>query len=131
MKKLGINLPHDLATPLLGIYPEKIIIKNNTWTPMLMAALFTVARTGKQPRRPLTDEWIRKTCYIHTMGCSVQVSSVAQSCPTLQPHESQHARPPCHHHLPEFTQTLVHRVGDAIWPSHPLSSPFPPAPNPS
>ena len=67
MKKLGINLPHDLATPLLGIYPEKIIIKNNTCTPMLMAALFTVARTGKQPRRPLTDEWIRKTCYIHTM----------------------------------------------------------------
>ena len=94
MKKLGINLPHDLATPLLGIYPEKIIIKNNTCTPMLMAALFTVARTGKQPRRPLTDEWIRKTCYIHTMGCSVQVSSVAQSCPTLQPHESQLARPP-------------------------------------
>ena len=38
---------------------------------------------------------------------------------------------PVHHHLPEFTQTHVHRVGDAIQPSHPLSSPFPPAPNPS
>ena len=47
-----------------------------------------------------------------------------------RPHESQHARPPCvHHHLPEFTQTHVHRVGDAIQPSHPLSSPSPPAPN--
>ena len=38
---------------------------------------------------------------------------------------------PVHHHLPEFTQTHVHRVGDAIQPSHPLSSPSPPAPNPS
>ena len=38
---------------------------------------------------------------------------------------------PVHHQLPEFTQTHVHRVGDAIQPSHPVSSPFPPAPNPS
>ena len=38
---------------------------------------------------------------------------------------------PVHHQLPEFTQTHIHRVGDAIQPSHPLSSPFPPAPNPS
>ena len=43
------------------------------------------------------------------------------------PHESQHARPPVHHQLPEFTQTHVHRVSDAIQPSHPLSSPSPPA----
>ena len=50
---------------------------------------------------------------------------------SLRPHELQHARPPCHHHLPEFTQTHVNRVSDAIQPSHPLSSPFPPAPNPS
>ena len=50
---------------------------------------------------------------------------------SLRPHESQHARPPVHHQLPEFTQTHVHRVGDAIQPSHPLSSPSPPAPNPS
>jgi len=50
---------------------------------------------------------------------------------SLRPHESQHARLPVHHQLPEFTQTHVHRVGDAIQPSYPLSSPFPPAPNPS
>ena len=53
---------------------------------------------------------------------------------SLQPHESQHVRLPCpslHHHLPEFTQTHVHRVRDAIQPSHPLSSPSPPAPKPS
>ena len=49
---------------------------------------------------------------------------------SLRPHESQHARPP-YHHLPEFTQTHVHRVSDAIQPSHPLSSPSPPAPNSS
>ena len=52
---------------------------------------------------------------------SVQFNSVAQSCPTLRPYEAQHARPPCHHQLPEFTQTHVHRVGDAIQPSPPLS----------
>ena len=48
----------------------------------------------------------------------------------LQPHESHHTRPP-YHQLPEFTQTHVHRVSHAIQPSHPLSSPSPPAPNPS
>ena len=50
---------------------------------------------------------------------------------SLRPHESQHTRPPVHHQLPESTQTHVHRVGDAIHPSHLLSSPSPPAPNPS
>ena len=57
---------------------------------------------------------------------------------SLWPHESQHTRPPCpspahpvHHQLLDFTQTRVHRAGDAIQPSHPLSSPSPPAPNPS
>ena len=63
---------------------------------------------------------------------SVQFSSVAQPCPTLFD-PMNHSMPglPVHHHLPEFTQTHVHRVGDAIQPSHPLSSPLPPAPNPS
>ena len=50
---------------------------------------------------------------------------------SLRPHGLQHARPPCHHQLLEFTQTHVHRVSDAIQPSHPLSSPSPPALNPS
>ena len=63
---------------------------------------------------------------------SVQFISVAQSCPTLcNPMNSSTPGPPVHHHLPEFIQTQVHRVGDAIQPSHPLLSPFPPAPNPS
>ena len=56
-------------------------------------------------------------------------SSVVQSCPTLC-NPMNHSTPglPVHHQLPEFTQTHVHRVGDAIQPSHPLSSPIPPAP---
>ena len=63
---------------------------------------------------------------------SDQIRSVTQSCPTLCD-PMNHSMPglPVHHQLPEFTQTHVHRVGDAIQPSHPLSSPSPPAPNPS
>ena len=63
---------------------------------------------------------------------SVQFISVVQSCPTLcNPINCSTPGLPVHHHLPEFTQTHVHRVGDAIQPSHPLSSPSLPAPNSS
>ena len=63
---------------------------------------------------------------------SVQFSSVAQSCPTLcDPMNCSTPGLPVHHQLPEFTQIHIHRVSDAIQPSHPLSSPSPPAPNPS
>ena len=63
---------------------------------------------------------------------SVQFSSVAQSCPTLcDPMNCSTPGLPVYHQLLEFTQTHVHRVSDAIQPSHPLSSPSPPAPNPS
>ena len=61
---------------------------------------------------------------------SVQFSSVTQSCPTLcDPMNRSTPGLPVHHQLPEFTQTHIHRVGDAIQLSHPLSSPSPPAPN--
>ena len=62
----------------------------------------------------------------------VQFSSVAQSCPTLCD-PMNHSTPglPVHHQLPEFTQTHIHQVSDAIQPSHPMSSPSPSAPNPS
>ena len=63
---------------------------------------------------------------------SVQFSSVAQSCPTrCDPMNRSMPGLPVHHQLPEFTQTHVHWVGDAVQPSHPLSSPSPPALNPS
>ena len=66
------------------------------------------------------------------MEYSGQFSSVAQSCPTLfDPMKSSTSGLPVHHKLLEFTQTHVHQVSDAIQPSHPLSSPSPPAPNPS
>ena len=69
---------------------------------------------------------------VELLGHVVQFSSVAQSCPTLC-NLMNRSTPglPVHHHLPEFTQTHVHRVSDVIQPSHPLSSPSPPAPNPS
>ena len=72
-------------------------------------------------------------CYpVFFLDASVQLSSVAQSCPTLcDPMNRSTPGLPVHHQLPEFTQTHVHWVSDAIQPSHPLSSPFPPAPNPS
>ena len=75
-----------------------------------------------------------------TKGChqrwetfhNIQFSSDAQSCPTLcNPMNHSTSGLPVHHQLPEFTQTHAHWVGDAIQPSHPLSSPSPPAPNPS
>ena len=63
---------------------------------------------------------------------SVQFISVAQSCPTLcDPMNRSTPGLPVHDHLPEFMQTHAHQVSDAIQPSHPLSSPSPPAPNPS
>ena len=67
-----------------------------------------------------------------TKNLSIQFRSVAQSCLTLwDPMNRSTPGLPVHHQLPESTQTHVHRVGDAIQPSHPLSSPSPPAPNPS
>ena len=63
---------------------------------------------------------------------SDQIRSVTQSCPTLcDPVNRSTPGLPVHHQLPEFTETHVHQVSDAIQPSHPLSSPSPPAPNPS
>ena len=71
-------------------------------------------------------------CLRQPVYCSVQFSSVTQSCPTLcDPMNRSTPGLPVLHQLPEFTQTHVHRVSDAIQPSHPLSSPSPPAPNPS
>ena len=67
LKNLKIELPYDPAVPLLGIYPEKTIIQKDTCTPIFIAALFTVARTWKQPKCPTTDEWIKKMWYVYTM----------------------------------------------------------------
>ena len=67
LKKLKLELPCDPAIPLLGIYPEKTIIRKETCTTMFTAALFTIARTWKQPKCPSIDEWIKKMWHIYTM----------------------------------------------------------------
>ena len=67
-KKLKRELPYDPAIPLLGICPEKTLTQKDTCISMFAAALFTTAKTWKQPRCPLTDEWIKETWYIYTMG---------------------------------------------------------------
>ena len=66
LKKLGIKPPYDPAILLLGIYSEKTKMEKDTHIPLFIAALFTIARTWKQPTCPSTDEWI-KLWYIHTM----------------------------------------------------------------
>ena len=59
--------PYDPSIPLLGIYPEKTKIEKDTCTLMFIVSFFTIARTWKQPRCPLTDEWIKKLWYIYTV----------------------------------------------------------------
>ena len=64
LKKLGIKAPNDPAIPLLGIYSEETKIERDTCILFFITALFTIARTWKQHRCPLTDEWIKKLGYI-------------------------------------------------------------------
>ena len=67
LKKLEIQLPCDPAIPLLGIHTEENRIERDMYTPMFIAALFTIARTWKQPRCPSADKWIKKLWYIYTI----------------------------------------------------------------
>ena len=66
-KNLKIALPYDPAIPLLGIYPDKAIIQKDTCTLMFITALFTIAKTWKQPKCPSADDWIKKMWYMYTM----------------------------------------------------------------
>ena len=67
LKKLETELPYNPAIPLLGIHTEETKTETNTYTPMFITALFTIARTWKQSRCPSADEWIRKLWYIYIM----------------------------------------------------------------
>ena len=93
--------------------------------------------TGDRSKvRCCKEQYCIRTWNVRSMNqgkfSSVQFSSVTQSCPTLcDPMNRSTAGLPVHYQLPEFTQTHIHRVSDAIQPSHPLSSLSPPAPNPS
>ena len=151
------------------MYLDKTVIGRNACTPEFTAAPFTAAKSWRQPKRSLTEEWIEDVADVHNRPplsrkerhsaicshrgaprdshpkgrksdrerqiphiTSVQFSLVAQLCPTLcDPMNRSTPGLPVQHQLPEFTETHVHRVSDAIQPSHPLPSPSPPAPNPS
>ena len=64
-EKKKIELPYDLAIPLLGVYLEKTIIQTHACTPVFITALFTIARAWKQPKCPSAEEWIKKMWYIY------------------------------------------------------------------
>ena len=67
LKKLGIKPSYDPAIPFLGVYLEETKIEKDPRTPMFISALFTIARTWKQPRCPSTEKWIKRLWYIYTM----------------------------------------------------------------
>ena len=90
LKKLEIELPYNPAIPLLGIHTKETRIERDTCTPMFITALFTIARTWKQPRCPSADEWIRKLWYIYTMEYYSAIKknafeSVLMRCVKLEP----------------------------------------------
>ena len=66
LRKLNIELPHDLGIPLLGIYLEKNIIQKDTCIPVFTAALFPIAKTWEQTKCPSTEDWT-KMWYTYTM----------------------------------------------------------------
>ena len=66
LRKLKLELPCDPETPLLGTDRNKTLIQKHTRTPVLTATLFTTAKTWKQSKRPLTDEWVKKMRYVYT-----------------------------------------------------------------
>ena len=107
-----------------------IFICNNIWLKFSTHSIPQVVKKSWSLHSPCNVYTNRNHRYFHTAFSSVQFhrSVVSNS---LRPHESQHVRPPVHRQLLEFTQTHIHRVCDAIQPSHPLSSPSPPASNPS
>ena len=117
------NIPNNNAY----IYSPKDIYKtvnNNTILCDLQLKITQISLNGKMDKEIVIHS--------HSGTEQLQFSSVAQSCPTLcDPMNRSTPGLPVHHHLLEFTQTHVHRVRDAIQPSHPLSSPSPPAHNPS
>ena len=114
------NSPRPLPDTYLS---PKEAVTMQRWMPKV----FTFISGSKDLLTKQATHWIQINQF-----SSVQFSLVAQSCLTLCDPMSRSTRGlPVHHQLPEFTQTHVHQVGDATQPSHPLSSPSPPAPNPS
>ena len=130
----------------LGCYPQQLSILNNT---MSLIKIFHNLKDGNHSAFNFDENLVPCVQYLHGYQFStvcyrstvctpshhfntLQFSSVAQSCPTIcDLMNCSTPGLPVHHQIPESTQTHVHPVGDAIQPSHPLSSPSPPAPNSS
>ena len=148
-KVYAVNCASVLSQRNLKHYTQiyfYLFLSRNSWFTMLCQSLLYskvtqfYTCTHSFPLWFTPGDWIqfpvlcsRTLLFIHSIhDRSVQFSSVAQLCPSLcDPMNRSTPGLPVHHQLPEFTQTHVHRVGDAIQPSHPLLSPSPPAPNPS
>ena len=108
------------------------ILRPEYWSGEPFPAPGDLPNPGIQPKSPELQAYSlpaeTPSCKMPGWWLTVQFSSVTQSCPTLC-HRMNRSTPgfPAHYQLPEFTQSHVHWVGDAIQPSHPLSSPSPPA----
>ena len=113
----------ELLFPPLGDLPDSGIKPKS---PALVGRFFTTGVPRKSGHQGNSSNYPQS--FSSVQFSSVQLLSGVRLCDPMN-----HSTPglPVHHHLPEFTQTHAHRVGDAIQPSHPLSSPSPPAPNPS
>ena len=128
--KFGLGIRNEAGQRLIEFCQENALVTANTLYQQHKRRLYTWTspdgQHGNQIDYSLCSQRWRSSISL------VQFSSVTQSCPTLC-NPMNHSTPglPVHHQLQEFTQTHVRRVSDAIQPSHPLSSPSPPAPNPS
>ena len=127
----NLNTTEQLILPVhfhFSLTKLKAFWVQGSWLIFLPFIPYPCTRIFINPQKPTA---LLNEHFVHPTH-SVQFSSVAQSCPTLcDPMNRSTPGLPVHHQLPEFTQTYVHRVSDAIQPSHPPSSPSPPAPNPS
>ena len=120
---------HEQRTKMLSV---KTVMRNFTIKPVNEILIALHGYFYNRMESESGEGESRREIHISMYMLSVQFRSVAQSYLTLCD-PMNHSMPglPVYHQLPEFTQTNVHRVGDAIQPSHPLSSPSPPVPNPS
>ena len=128
--------------PCLAYAPVHKLVWKTVWQKLSTKSFEYSVRVSRLPLssevNSLDGQRVSALCWLSwIIGCAntglflaIQFSSVAQSCPTLcDPMNCSTPGLPVHHQLPEFTQTHIHRVGDAIQPSYPLSSPSPPALN--